>query len=92
MRRRLVVGVLMAWLTAGCAIGTISPHGELTGFALGHAQLEHCTSVEWPGIPWAYPPEPSCNRIAGGALSVSGWEVLGTAASAVAIYFTGGAL
>lgn len=88
---KLVRVALLALTLSGCAFGTVRPDGEIRGFALGHAKLETCTAPEWPGVPWAVPEERCC-RIAGGALSVSGWEVFGTLAAGAALYFSGGAL
>lgn len=90
--RSCIAGVALVLLAVleGCAVGHITSSGEVRGVALGHAELASCDPTEWPGVPWAYPAR--CARISGGALSVSGWEVLGTIAAGAVAYFTGGAL
>lgn len=83
--------MLAAWL-AGCAVGTVRPDGMVQGFALGHAKLETCAGPVELAVCTEVPATLVCQRIEGGALSVSGWEVLGTAVTGAVMYFTGGAL
>ena len=59
-------------LLSGCAVGHITPAGEVYGAAIGRAKIEQCDA------------DKQCSRIQGGALSTGVVELLEQAATAVA--------
>lgn len=72
---------LLAMLVSGCAVGRITPRGELVGFAVGHAKLEYCEPGPVPDS------KPTCRRLEGGSLSSGFADFLSTAVTAVGAYF-----
>lgn len=71
--------LLLCVVLSGCAIGRVTPEGDLTGYAIGHAKLMHCH-------------DDVCDTIQGGALSQNFVETLSTIGAALAAAFTAGVL
>lgn len=78
----MIRAALLALALSGCAIGHVSPAGDVHGIAIGRAKLEHCERVDG---------KPQCNRISGGAMSSGFGELVESALGAVAAWWGAGA-
>lgn len=79
---RMIRAAFIALTLSGCAMGRVSASGEVSGFAIGRAKLEHCIRAEG---------KPQCNRISGGAMSSGFGELVESALGAVAAWWGAGA-